>query len=105
MPTEIKPAQPASLTGSEPSPPQHPEDDALPPRRGHRRWRDSLTKLFELIRDTRPPLEQQALRLRTVEQNIVLPVKALLVIIVASFVWTTIMSVTPMAMSWEATIK
>ena len=92
MPTEIKPAQPASPTGSEPSPPQHPEADALPSRRGHRRWRDSLTKLFELIRDTRPPLEQQALRLRTVEQNIVLPVKALLVIIVASFVFAPVTS-------------
>jgi signal transduction histidine kinase len=55
-----------------------------------RKWRDSLHKLFELIRDTKPPPEQQAYRLKTVERNIVLPVKFLLVCLVAYFVFSPV---------------
>lgn len=91
MPTEKKPAATANPPGVEPLT-THEESSSLPQRRARRRWRDSLQKLFELIRDTRPSLEQQAMRLRTVEQNIVLPVKVLLVIIVAFYVFSPVTS-------------
>ena len=59
-------------------------------KRPARRWRDNAQKLLALIRDTRPPPEQQALRLRTVERNIILPVKALLILLVAYFVFAPV---------------
>lgn len=62
-------------------------------RRTARRWRDNARKLIELIRDTHPPPEQQALRLKSVEQNIILPVKALWVLIVCFYVFAPVANV------------
>ena len=92
MPTEPSNASNQPPTGSDPFAVHEEKPPAPSSRRGHRRWGDSLRKLFEVIRDTRPPPEQQAHRLRTVEQNIVLPVKLLLVAIVAFYVFAPVNS-------------
>ncbi|MBM3845924.1 MAG: hypothetical protein FJ405_06530 [Verrucomicrobia bacterium] len=78
------------------------EDDApMPvrpaPGRTGRRFREGVKKLFELVRDTKPPPEQQAFRLKTVERNIVLPVKLLLIVVVAFFVFSPVTSTDPPA--------
>lgn len=86
MPTELETAKPVASAASDVSSFEDEEASAVPARRGSRRWRDNVAKVLELIRDTRPPPEQQALRLRTVERNIILPVKGLLILLVAYYV-------------------
>ncbi|MBI3869358.1 MAG: hypothetical protein HY299_12625 [Verrucomicrobia bacterium] len=92
MPTEPNNAENPPPAGTDPFAFHEEKPPPASSRRGHRRWRDSLHKLFEVIRDTRPPPEQQAHRLRTVEQNIVLPVKLLLVAIVSFYVFAPVTS-------------
>ena len=94
MPTESESSKPngeqQSGQGSAPGSPEDAEYRSLSQRRSGRRWLDSIRKLLDVIRDTRPPPEQQALRLRTVERNIILPVKALLIILVAFYVFAPV---------------
>lgn len=75
-----------------PDSPVFEEDHVAPPpaRRSPRRWRDTVGKVVSIILETRPPLDQQAHRLRTVEKNIILPVKALLICLVAFFVFSPV---------------
>ncbi len=94
MPTESDPSKSEQGTKPNPTAPPALSEDAegrgLSPRRGDRRWVDTFRKLLDVIRDTRPPPEQQALRLRTVERNIILPVKALLIVLVAFYVYAPV---------------
>jgi signal transduction histidine kinase len=87
MPTDPNAAKQAAPQADAVDMEGSPESAAPALRRAGRRWKDNTLKLLELIRDTRPPPEQQALRLRTVERNIILPVKVLLVVLVAFYVF------------------
>jgi signal transduction histidine kinase len=50
------------------------------------RW-PVLEKLRELLQETKPPPEELAKRLRTVERDVILPVKAVLVLILAYYLY------------------
>ncbi|MBL9166373.1 MAG: GHKL domain-containing protein [Verrucomicrobiales bacterium] len=92
MPTELEIAKSAAPATPEPAPKSEEAPGLSHYRRTHRRWRDNARKLIELVRDIHPPPEQQALRLRSVEQNIILPVKTLLVLIVSWYVFAPVAS-------------
>lgn len=92
MPTELETAKSAAPATPEPAPKSEEAPGLSHYRRTHRRWRDNAKKLIQLVRDIHPPPEQQALRLRSVEQNIILPVKTLLVLIVSWYVFAPVAS-------------
>jgi hypothetical protein len=50
------------------------------------RW-PVLEKLRELLQETKPPPEELAKRLRTVERDVILPVKAVFVLLLAYYLY------------------
>ncbi len=53
--------------------------DVRPPRRVKASWWQSMRKLRELLEETKPSPQDMAARLRTVERDVVLPVKAVFI--------------------------
>jgi signal transduction histidine kinase len=61
-------------------------EDATPSHMKPSHWR-GLQKLKDLLQETKPSSEEMAMRLQTVEHDVILPVKAVLVLILAYYLY------------------
>ena len=50
------------------------------------RW-SSFAPLLDLLKETAPPSEQMALRLKSMERNVILPVKGVFVLIITYYLY------------------